>query len=184
VEEGQVPIDLDVGTWHTRSGTKKPFPGSYRFLEPTAKEAMAMDRVLGGAMPTTDEDFCKFVFNALQAMGKMSHYHVYNAATLYRMADQNCRMQANQTTMIKRIQYLEKQVEALRSKVGGPIVEAVGRKLLPVELKEPKDTPEMKKRADALLDKVRIRKRIVCIRKRNNKDLLSVAFLHSFSHFL
>jgi hypothetical protein len=158
-EEGRVvpPEDLlRVGTWRVRSTTKKPFPGSYRYLEPTVNESIHMDKVLGTTMPTTEAEFSEYVYTALQAIAKMSHYHVYTASTVYRMSDQNGRIQSNQTAMLKRIQYLEKQVEALRSKVGGRVVEAVGRKMLAVEVEEPKDTTEERKRADAFLDKVSI----------------------------
>ena len=39
--EGEVRGDLKPGKWYYRSKTKKPFPGSYKFLEPTAAEFLA-----------------------------------------------------------------------------------------------------------------------------------------------
>jgi hypothetical protein len=154
VEEGEVRGKLEPGKWHVRSNTRKPWPGSWRFLEPTDKEGLAFDQMAGGAMPKDEEEYKQFVFRNLQANASMAHYIAYCAAQLFKVGDQNSRMISQMTEMNRRMSTLEKTVEGLRSKVGGPIVETAGRKLLPIETEKPGDTPEMQQKADDFILKV------------------------------
>jgi hypothetical protein len=154
VEEGVVKGKTKPGKWNYRSNTKKRFPGSWRFLEPSPMEDGALDMIAGGPMPETEEEWKKYMFRTQQAMTKMMHYLTYTANKVYTMSDQNSRLINENKERNRRLGAMEKQIEALRSKVGGPIVEQAGRKLLPVENEKPGDTKEMKQRADRLIARV------------------------------